>query len=245
MHRLTSSHVLRQFTVRTARYIREENQDLVLPITGAEGDGKSTLALWLALLFDRDFNHEVLPERISWDSQTHQRLVNQAPRYKPVILDEGEGILGQDHMTSENRSFKKFLYRCRKQNVIQLIITPNWQAFSRVLKDWRARRRIQLDGKGKGRLLQKSQDGDGWGKVFSFNFPSLEGTKLWDAYSELADLGAEGKDPHNADTATTEDDGPTLEDYVRDYATELEPLAEIARREAVTEDGEPWEPSSA
>lgn len=243
MRNLTSSHVLRNWVIKVARFMRAQDKDLILPISGDVGDGKSTLALILMFLFDPTFDADALERRIAWDSTTHMQLVNQGPRWGSFLLDEGEGILAQDHMTTENRRFKKFLYRCRKQNKVQIIITPNWEAFSRVLKDWRAKYRIETEGQGRGRMYKRGNDGH-WGKAnsWTFEFPSLEGTDLWRAYLELADLAAKGQDPRTQQDQDTDpgDEPSEIEAAIRKYIPKIEPLAQMARQEAQTDEGEPW-----
>lgn len=212
--------------------LRDENQDLRVSINGQTGLGKSTLALILAFLFWPELSPENLHRYISWDSQTHKRLVETGHRYRPYILDEGEGLLGQDHNTTENKEFKKFLYRCRKLNRVQFILTPYWEAWEGIGKRKIFHARIEIPKKGEAVLKERGEDG-GWENRFKAVFPSLEGEPIWEAYNELADRAARGEDVHQLDDPDAREQETKLQRIVRRATPKLEPLADIARREAI------------
>lgn len=188
----TTSHALIEWIEMRVAYMRRENQDMIVPINGSEGDGKSTLGLWIGQLVDQTFGAETLRERVSWHGDHHIQLAKQAPRFSYLQLDEGEGIIASEHSSGTNRRMKRWLYRCRKRNLWQVMIMPEFQAVQGTLSSWRAKERIETRGKGKARLMRKGDNGH-WGKVFDFEFPSLQGLGIWDAYEDLANDAAAGR----------------------------------------------------
>lgn len=224
-----TSNVLVQWIRDRVRYMHRENQDMVLPINGSEGDGKSTLGLIIGMIADDTFGPETLRERVTWHGDHHLQLARQAPRFAYLQLDEGEGIIASEHSSGTNRRMKRWLYRCRKHNLWQVFILPEFQAVQGTLSSWRADERIETLCKGKAVVKRQGKNGY-WKDIFEFEFPSLQGLGIWDAYEDLANDAAAGR--HGPGPLSDEPE-PESTDAFRELVESIDPVVAPLGRIAI------------
>jgi hypothetical protein len=182
----------------------QQNSDAVVPVVGSEGVGKSTfilqlMLLWQAITTDADWgdvDHDTLFDRIhSTRRDVQQAMVNQPKGTVVAVPDAGRVLYRKEAMVGEQRSLEKDFFDVRNRNYLFLLGFQDWKQIPDFLAARRAthcfyipRRgslwgysRSALDDRvGGGRGLHAWPDAD-----LEDRFPSLEGTDLWEKYTEF------------------------------------------------------------
>lgn len=104
--------------------VHNHNENILLPIVGQTGSGKSYTALRLAELLDPSFK----PSRIVFDSVSFMDVLNNGKlkQGSVIIYDEsGVGHDSKNFMTKANKLFNYVMQTFRHLNIIVLFTTPN------------------------------------------------------------------------------------------------------------------------
>ena len=100
--------------------------DLVIAITGEEGVGKSTIAIWLAVLIDPKFNFE---NNMSFfpDPNKVTREYHALKKYSVYILDEAvRAVYKMDWQSKLQQSLVKMYTTERWQNKVSILCIPRF-----------------------------------------------------------------------------------------------------------------------
>ena len=115
-----SPKIKKQFQ-KSARIIKEENQDRVFTITGREGSGKSLLAMQFAWIIDNSFNLD----DIAFTSEQFSNLIKTTNK-KVIIFDEAyNGLSSKGAISKQNKELLKLLIECRQRNLMVFIVLPS------------------------------------------------------------------------------------------------------------------------
>lgn len=105
-----------------SKALRKADQDRVIIITGAEGSGKSLLAMQLATYVDPKFSIE----DICFDGDTFAKRIREKERYGAVIFDEAfNGLSSRGAISNQNKKLIRLLQECRQRNLWVFIVLPS------------------------------------------------------------------------------------------------------------------------
>ena len=180
---------------------RLEKKDVLVLITGPEGNGKSSLAFHLGGWFDPGLDLE----RIVYSGKEFISLGQRLGARKVRIWDEAkEGGFNRRAMSGQNVDVAEHLFEARILHQVSLVIWPNINYLEGVISEHRAVYWILVENLGFARLhkLQRAdyKGAKPWHKeLFTFDFPEFT-APWWKEYEERKELRARGK-PLNANQA--------------------------------------------
>lgn len=198
---------MRAYLDGVREYRVQNNDDLVLPIIGGEGVGKSTLMLQMVWIWQELRGEDPTP-----DSVFNRMVWGEREEFKQALLDSevGEAIAVQDAahvlyakeaMVGEQVEIEKALLDMRIRNNLILLGFQDWSDMPDGLRRRRAENAIRVfkkremrgfyEGYDRSALDEKYSDlaKNEWPEpFFSGRFPSLEGSTLWERFAE-ADVG--------------------------------------------------------
>lgn len=142
---------------RQAVRIRTD-RDLLLPISGERRTGKSTLAMWWAMYWDPDFD---LNTQMAWTAKQFTVKARAAPKYKPIILDEGiRGLMSMDALTDDNKHLAKFATIAGDRNLIGMLILPNLRRLASIFREDYCEWNPHIESRGRAVLRRLKDDED-------------------------------------------------------------------------------------
>lgn len=108
------------------------DRDVVAPISGGTGEGKSTLAIQLAFRIKPNFNLD----NVIFSRQEFIDKVNNSKKGDVLIIDEGSNIaFKRDFMHKEQKDIMKLFDMCRDKNLCILINVPHfWSLDNHLLR---------------------------------------------------------------------------------------------------------------
>lgn len=178
----------------------EEDYDALIPVTGDEGTGKSTLMLQIMAYWrdladknngSREDNVNQVLDKICW---TRDKTINALSNYEKesvILVPDASRILHKkEAMKSKNISIEKSLFDVRLKNFLILLGYQSWNIIPTDLQNRRAKLLIHLPNRGQiwiqGRkAIDTKIDKGHWPKPkITDKFRSLEGTELWREYSK-------------------------------------------------------------
>jgi len=114
--------------------ILKEEYDLVILVVGDEGEGKSTLALQLAQIFDKNFNvNHVYFEKS--DIRRFLRNIEKDRKGRVHIFDEGEKFFEKLETNSTMyKVFNSYLKSHRALQQFYIVCSPDFELSSRFLR---------------------------------------------------------------------------------------------------------------
>lgn len=114
-----------------------QNKDAVIAITGAEGEGKSTLAILLGKAIDKNFtlaNNELI--KPSAEELTDK--VTTLPKGSVIICDESMRFLYKQEWQSRKQKFLNKLFSlCRQEEKIVFLVLPRFSDLNSYFRGWR------------------------------------------------------------------------------------------------------------
>lgn len=167
-----------------------QDEDWVSIYDGREGSGKSTAAIWDAIATSGDLFD--IHKHICYDPEEFMRLVDDAPRYGSLILDEaGEAFFSRSFRDNINVSIAKTLQQMRYRNLNVILCVPH-KDYIDLIGRVRARSWTHLEPNKKGcgefmmpfRNKYHSRDEPYWKKQFHYDFQRLP-TYIYDEYRLL------------------------------------------------------------
>ena len=142
----------------------KKDKDAVVAITGDEGDGKSTLAVWCiieSLRLQGKTEEEIITmfnEYIIY-SPTKDQLIEKVvklPRYSVFSADEAIKILYKMNWYTDIQKFLNVIYAlCRKENKATILCMPRFTDFNEFFRNHRIRYWIHVLERGRAVLFAK------------------------------------------------------------------------------------------
>jgi hypothetical protein len=173
--------------------------DVVAPVVGDEGVGKSTLMLeltgrWQRLTGDDPSPDSVL-DRVVWDDRDEFRTaLAEYPRRAAIpVMDAAHVLYKRDATDPEQKKTEKGLLDVRTREFLILLGYQSWRDIPTSLQRRRAFAVLRIPRRGRvvgySRTTLDSKvaqyDADEWPEPDLVDaFPSLDGTDLWDEYRE-------------------------------------------------------------
>lgn len=116
--------------------------DLICPVLGDVGKGKSTAAIQMAYALDPTFirveDSQVEFPRLCYSTEHARRIAEKAPKYSAIVLDEAhEGAMAMEWQKKENREFTKFAVYCRKRHLALFVCIPDLNLLLKFLRTQR------------------------------------------------------------------------------------------------------------
>jgi hypothetical protein len=117
----------------------ETDKDLVVAITGNEGDGKSALAIDLGNQGDPNFNLD-LNELYSPNAEEMEKKVTTLPKYSYIIADEAIKSLYKLNWATRGQRYLNELYAiCRKENKCSILCIPRFSDLNEFFRNHRVK----------------------------------------------------------------------------------------------------------
>lgn len=172
------------------RIALRKDKDSLSVYDGSEGSGKSTGSIWDAFATSRElFDHK---EHVCFDPEEFMRLIDDAPRYGTLILDEaGEAFYSRSFRNEVNIAIAKTLQQMRFRNLNVIFCVPH-KDYIDVVGRVRTRAWAHLDGNKRGRAefmipvrsKYKSRLEPFWRTLFYYQFLPLP-TRIYNEYKEV------------------------------------------------------------
>jgi adenylate kinase family enzyme len=187
--------------------------DIVIAITGEEGSGKSSLAIQLGRLIDKDFDLEK-NELFSPTTKELKKKMIGLPKFAVIIVDEAIKTMYKLNWSSRLSIFMNQLYAlARKENKATILCMPRFRDFNEYFRNHRIKVWIHILERGRAVMFAKDwspfckdpwwcdenqkliEKGTGRQKVISIDFNKkvkfLERTKNFVMEFEFEDLEEE------------------------------------------------------
>jgi hypothetical protein len=119
-----------------AKELIRKDWDMVIVVDGAEGSGKSVLAMQCAKYCDPTFNIE----RVCFNSKQFIDCVNNSEKYQAIVFDEAmQGLLSREAMGEINKTLVKMVAEIRQRNLFIFIVLPSFFDLDKYMALWRSR----------------------------------------------------------------------------------------------------------
>jgi len=163
----------------------EKNRDLKVIITSRNsttGTGKTTLAVWLALNWDRNWTAE------QKGTLSVSEYLDTYPDLEPgsvLVMDEAEQLDARRSMSQDNVDFAEKWMMMRVRNVTSILTLPTASALDKRLKEL-ADIRINVTRRGRARVYKITVDDHNTSEVREWKWHDLE----WPDISEHPQMQA-------------------------------------------------------
>lgn len=164
--------------------------DFILACVGFERVGKSTLSMWLAYLFDPNFD---VKKQVVFTIEDLYRAVYTLPKHSCIVCDEMVAIaMNREAMTSKSRELVKLLAVCGERNMFIILNIPSFELLDPYLRKHRLAGLCRVTSRGNFRFYSKRRlkqsyfnpkvKAWNWAKEnFKDRFPKMTG-ELWEEY---------------------------------------------------------------
>jgi len=135
----------------------KQDKDACVGITGDEGDGKSTLAVWIIIeclkkqgKTDEEIK-QILNDYIVYSPNKDEMMAKIVglPKYSPISADEAIKILYKMNWATDIQKFLNMLYAvCRQENKISLLCMPRFIDFNEFFRNHRIKFWIHIISRG-------------------------------------------------------------------------------------------------
>lgn len=171
--------------------------DVVLPVIGDEGAGKSTLIMQIAVAYLKHRDDEVpeiddVLDRIYFDRPGWKVAMSESEKRALIMIPDAARLLfSKDAMKKEQKEIEKDLMDVRGMEFFMLLGFQDWDTIPGQVKERRAKNCLVVPERGLVRgysrdaMDQRIEDGSWPPATLRDRFPALDGTDLWDAYQEL------------------------------------------------------------
>ncbi|MCS7135104.1 MAG: hypothetical protein NZ893_01550 [Candidatus Aenigmarchaeota archaeon] len=135
------------FVKRIRKRVRKK-YDMVIGITGEEGEGKTTLGIQIGKEADENFDME---RNIVFnpDKEKVKKLILELPKYSVVDVDEAIKILYKMQWYSDIQHLLNVIYAlCRRENKISLLLMPRFKDFNEFFRNHRIKLWIHIVQRG-------------------------------------------------------------------------------------------------
>lgn len=165
------------------------NHDRILAVTGREGFGKSTVAMWMALMS----NPNLTVADIIFDKNELSKRLRTAEKGETIVVDEaGISMFAQEWWDKVQREVVKRLVAGRVKGLRVFFVSPhlgmlNNQIRNRRLDMWIYTIPVGRYGRGEAQMKEPQESkykmSIYWEPRLTFKFPKLE-NDLWQDYAE-------------------------------------------------------------
>ena len=172
---------LHQFRQKRLR----KNRDLKVIITSRNsttGTGKTTLALWLALNWDENWNAD---EKATLSVQEYLNTYRELDPGSVLLMDEAEQLDARRSMSQQNVDFAEKWMMMRVRNVTSILTLPTASALDKRLKEL-ADVRINVHRRGRARVYKITVDDHNTSQVREWGWHDIE----WPDISEHPEMKA-------------------------------------------------------
>lgn len=173
----------------------QQEYDLMMPIVADEGDGKSTLMLQIAWVWNdivgRESSIDAVLDQLVWDQNGFkQALVNYPAQSVIPVQDAARVLYKKDAMDPDQKELEKDLLDSRTKEFLVLWGFQGWDIIPSMLQDRRAKCLLRIPDRGiihgYNRESMNDIEEDDWPEPdMRATFPSLDGTELWQAFKDL------------------------------------------------------------
>lgn len=114
--------------------------DQVWFVDGAEGSGKSVLAVTCAYYVSPPERRDTLIDRIVVKIEEAPQVIKDARPYDSIVIDEGYGAMSSaGHMAKLNRMLQRLFTEIRAKNLFIFIVSPTFMDINRYFAIWRSK----------------------------------------------------------------------------------------------------------
>lgn len=120
----------------TAKKVIKKDWDMVFIVDGAEGSGKSMLAMQSAKYCDNSLN----VDRVVFTPKEFRQAIVKAEKYQSVVYDEAyTGLSSRATMSLINRTLISMLAEIRQKNLFVFVVMPCFFDLDKYVALWRSR----------------------------------------------------------------------------------------------------------
>lgn len=120
----------------TAKQVIKKDWDMLFIIDGAEGSGKSVLAMQCAFFCDNTINLD----RIVFTPDEFRKAVLNSKPFQSIVYDEAyTGLSSRATMSLINRTLIKMLAEIRQKNLFIFVVMPTFFDLDKYVALWRSR----------------------------------------------------------------------------------------------------------
>jgi len=121
--------------------LQKKDKDCFIAVDGAEGAGKSTLALQLGKYVDPTLTLD----RVCFDSEDFRRKVLHAKKGQCVVFDEAfVGLSSRASLSKVNTALVSMMMQARQKNLFVIIVLPTFFLLDKYVAIWRSRSLIHV-----------------------------------------------------------------------------------------------------
>jgi hypothetical protein len=190
-----------------------KNRDLKVIITSRNsttGTGKTTLAVWLALNWDREWT---AAEKGTLSVQEYLDTYQDLSPGSVLVMDEAEQLDARRSMSQDNVDFAEKWMMMRVRNVTSILTLPTASALDKRLKEL-ADVRINVHRRGRARVYKISIDDHNTSEVREWRWHDIEWPDI-SAHSEMQALDKQKQEKINGELEADGDDTPDAAEAVR------------------------------
>ena len=119
--------------------ILKKDMDCVVAITGGEGLGKSTCAMLIAMMMDKNFDFERNVIFMPTEKEVREKVF-KLRKYTPIVLDEAMRVLyKREWQTRARRQLNILFSLCRKRNLSFFMCIPKLWDLDEYMREHRVR----------------------------------------------------------------------------------------------------------
>lgn len=199
------------------------DMDILIPVIGDEGVGKSTLMLELAWLWHDIAGFEQTPEavvdRTAWDLDDFKDMMAESDQYSVIIIHDAARVLSRKKaMHGDQVEVEEDLLDVRFGNYLMLLGYQEFDLVPTMLATRRAKQLLRVVDRGwvhghKEKNIRKRYNDDDWpDPTMRDTFPDLEGTELWDHFEQEDQERKQERIASIDEDEEEEDDGLSIEE---------------------------------
>lgn len=117
--------------VEVCRKFQENNNDLLIPVTGPKGCGKSSFSIQVVRIYLKKYfgiNYFDPKKWIAYDNLDFINKIHELPEYSPIIADEAARFaMGEDWAKSESKELKKLVAQIRPKKLLIFMCIPRFR----------------------------------------------------------------------------------------------------------------------
>lgn len=172
-----------------------QDLDMIVPVIGDEGTGKSTLMMQLAWLWHGIVGFEQTPEtvvgRTAWDLGMFKDMLAESDQYSVIVIHDAARVLSRKKaMHGDQVEVEEDLLDARFGNYLMLLGYQEFDLVPTMLATRRAKQALRIVERGwvhghKEKSIRRRYDEGEWKEpAMRDSFPDLEGTALWEHFVE-------------------------------------------------------------
>jgi hypothetical protein len=172
-----------------------EDFDLLCPVIGDEGKGKSTLIMqivWLWLdITDQEQTVENAISKIEWDLEGFEDALGGRDQYDVIVVHDAARVMSRKKaMHADQKEVEEDLLDARFGNYLVLMGYQEFSILPTVLAERRAKQALFIPDRGtvhghnEDAIRKRYEDGSWPDPALRDTYPDLEGLELWERFEE-------------------------------------------------------------